>query len=268
MENDELARSFILDNSANDIEDYLDSVNPESFDAFVSGLIVNIHKIIQSIEAKANDYFSLSEDALSSIITTNLEGYGYKAENETQHRGRVDITVEKDGFTWLIEAKIGYNNPKIFEGLLQLASRYLTNQRSAGLFIYYQKKHPTKQFNSWRDFIEKQEWIKYANTHSIIGACNEMFGKLTVPNDKLCVNNTIKKVCFTSAGSKCNIYSFGVNCYFKPVDTSGRGSASLKKKHAKLYIEHAFHDYSIGEDLDIEKLMDSIDEHFSCTEET
>jgi hypothetical protein len=267
MLNDKVSRDFIMGRDATDVEAYIDSVAPESFESFVSGLIVSIHKVIREIESNANDYYHFSEDSLSGLIASIIEGHGYKAKNETKERGRVDITIEKDGFVWLIEAKKGYNNQKVFEGLLQLTSRYLTRQQSAGLFIYYQKPQPSKEFKSWGEFIKDKKWVDYAANNSILDECNEMFGELVLSDDKLCVNDTLKKTCLTSAGSQCDIYSFGINCHFKPVDISGRGNKSLKKNQALIYIEHAYHDYLAGESFDIEKLMSSIDEHFSYSKE-
>jgi hypothetical protein len=264
--NDEVCRDFITGSDISEIEAFINTVDPKKFDSFVSGLVVKIHKTIRHIESKADEYYNYTEEALSGAIAFSLEANGYKVKNEAKERGRIDITVEKDEFTWLIEAKIGYNNQKTFEGLLQLTSRYLTSQRSAGFLIYYKKRQPSKAFGLWKQYIENKEWVTYATKHSILDECNEFFGGLSFSDDALCIKDSVKSSCLTSAGSPCQIYTFGVNCFFKPIDTSGRGNNSLKKAHALLDIHHAFHDYVAGEKFDIDGLMDAIDEHFSCTE--
>jgi len=266
IEVDEVCRSFITGNDAADVEAYLDTIDPQKFDSFVSGLVVNIHNAIGNLESRIDNYYHLNEEGLTGVISGFLEGNGYSVKNEAKTRGKIDLTVEKGGFSWLIEAKIGYGNTKIFEGLLQLASRYLTDQRSAGFFIYFQKAQPTKAFALWKTFIESKKWVDYATNNSILEDCNQLFGDLSFSDDKLCVNNTVKKSCFTSAGSPCQIYTFGVNCFFKPIDVSGRGNKSLKKNQAIIDIHHAFHNFTAGDDIDIDNLMCAIDEHFSCSE--
>ena len=86
---DEVCSDFIATNSIDEVEAFIDTVDPIKFDTFVSGLVVHIHKIIKSIESKADTYYNYSEEALSANISSALEGYGYHVVNEAKNRGKM-----------------------------------------------------------------------------------------------------------------------------------------------------------------------------------
>lgn len=109
------------------------------------------NELLLSIDAIESHRDSLSkpdknEDDCSDIIATRLEGRanlitGVNIEREALSSGHCDITIKKDNFKWLCEAKIYKGEQYILDGHNQLVERYLagTNKfnTNAGMLIYF-----------------------------------------------------------------------------------------------------------------------------------
>lgn len=92
-------------------------------------------------------YYESSEDQLTAHIASCLKCMGFDAEHGRVHGGNTDLKVEKRSgtqtFVWLAEAKINNNYTHLYEGMLQLATRYMTPQATynnrGALLVYIQK---------------------------------------------------------------------------------------------------------------------------------
>lgn len=249
------------------LNDFLDLVDPQAFDEFSRSVMITLRKAVRSLEQNANIYYNQSEEQLSTTIALLLESSGFKTKNEPSQRGHVDIFVEKDNFTWLIEAKIGYNNQKIFEGLLQLTSRYLTDQRSACLLLYFKKENIKSHFENWRMFLHNKEWVSYAQSNSILDKCTFSLNDTTVKTDGLCFGYSFLADVKTTSGETVDVYHVGANLHFCPFDTSGRDGSGLRKEQAKIYLEHFYHGKNLAEPIDMERVYRAIDDYFEFDKE-
>ncbi|KKC61688.1 hypothetical protein WG82_21370 [Citrobacter amalonaticus] len=244
------------------IADFLDVIDPQGFDEFSRSVMLTLNSAIQSLENNADKYYNLSEEQLSTTISLLIERSGFKTKNEPSNRGHVDIFVEKDDYKWLIEAKIGYNNHKIFEGLLQLASRYLTNQKSACLLLYFKKKDVKSDFGKWKTFIENKEWIEYANSNDILDDCNFCLSDTKIKPSSTCFSYGFMADIKTTAGEVVDIYHVGANLHYRPFDSSGRGGKALKQEQAKIFLEHLYHARDVKDKVDMAEVYKAINDFF------
>lgn len=234
----------------------------DTFEEFIDALKVNLESVLLNLEKSGDQYYSLKEEQLNATVASMLRVFGYDVETESSHRGKVDITVKNSNFEWLIEAKIGHNNNYIFEGFLQLTTRYLTNQKSSGLLIYFQNDQPQVRFDEWCDYIDDCTWKKYATSKEILGACTKLFSncKCTIissPTEKRAQTD-----CLLSSGNISNIEFFGVNLYFNPLDKSGRAGKAKMLFHAKRHLIESYLSYkedgSYGSEEDLFKALDVV----------
>lgn len=82
---------------------------------------------------------------------------GYKASHDTFHNGHVDIYVQYKHFIWLGEAKIYGSPTKVFDGFLQLTTRYSSSSSDnyhGGMLIYIQdtKLSSIEILDGWKKF--------------------------------------------------------------------------------------------------------------------
>lgn len=250
------------------LEDFLDILDPQGFDEFCRSVQITLTGAIQSLEKHADKYYNLSEEQLSTTISLLMEKSGYKTKNEPSNRGHVDIFVEKDNYEWLIEAKIAYNNHKIFEGLLQLTSRYLTNQKSACLLLYFKKRDIKSDFEKWKSFLDKKEWLEYANNNNILEDCNFSLNETKVKAAPSCFSYGFMADIKTTAGETVDIYNIGANLYYRPFDSSGREGKELKKEQAKIILEHMYHGRNTGDTIDMSQLYKAINDYFEFDKTT
>lgn len=257
--NDEVFNAML---AAGELDDFLDLIDPQKFDEFSRSVFIELHKAVRLLESNADKYYNQSEEQISTTISLLLQKSGFQTKSEPSSRGHVDIFVEKDKFKWLIEAKIGYNNQKIFEGLLQLTSRYLTDQRSACLLLYFKKKDIKESFESWKDYIKNKSWMQYAVKEKMVEQCNFMYGESVIKPDCFCIGNSFLSDAKTSAGEVLDIYNLGVNLHFCPTDGSGRQAISLRREQAKIYFEHLYHDRLSGVSIDEQVLYEKLNDFF------
>jgi len=106
---------------------------------FIRVLYEDIDKVIAQIQENPELRQNDTEDRLTIDIVNQLHILGYNASHDTKIGGHVDITVRKNGFLWLGEAKIYRDNTYLWEGFTQLTTRYSigdSNQEHGGLLIY------------------------------------------------------------------------------------------------------------------------------------
>lgn len=244
------------------LDSFLDLIDPKGFDEFSRSVLLKLRESVNSLEVNADKYYNQSEEQLSTTIALLLESAGFKTKNEPSARGHIDIYVEKDGFKWLIEAKIGYNNTKIFEGLLQLCSRYLTNQRSACLLLYFKKRNIKEDFQSWKDYLTNKTWLSYASTKGIAEDCELCLSGTNIKSDQYCFGYGFISAVNSTAGEPIDIYHIGANLHYKPFDTSGREGEQLRKEQAKILLEHFYHSRDTNTLQDLTAVYKAIDDLF------
>ncbi|KDT00522.1 hypothetical protein AD24_4177 [Escherichia coli 2-011-08_S4_C3] len=220
---------------------------------FHNQLFKDIEEIIKTMESSSDKYYCDDEDKLSHTIVTSLGHFGYRATEQTKKNGSVDITVttKTNGgeFVWIAEAKIGYGYQKIFEGLLQLLTRYIKRDNSGGLIIYYQKDKSNTLFNNWLKYLYKQEWTAYCTTQGNIKDVLPLLGHLNISSYQ-----HVKDNCYYSdinvikpTGANFDVRCFYVDVYHKPLDKSGVVNKTLKEGFAKNTIKDKYKLWEAGD---------------------
>lgn len=203
--------------------------------SFLDRLYSDIHSIIERLEKSSDKYYCDDEDKITSAIVLTLCELGYDASEQTKKNGTVDITVKpKDNtFTWIGEAKIGYGNTKIFEGMLQLLSRYVKRDNNAGLLIYFQKHSSHNHFNKWLKYLYNKEWQTYCTKKGTLEKANRLLGHLEskdyIKTEEYYHDLNVVKPC----GKAAIVRMFYADLHHDPIDKSGVTNQSLILGQAK-----------------------------------
>ena len=125
-------------------------------DALIRNLYKDIDKIISQIQENPELRQDDNEDRLNIEIVDQLRSLGHEASHETKINGNVDIVVRKNDFLWLGEAKIYRGNNSLWEGFLQLTTRYSIgdfNQENGGLLIYIREEDASSIMQKWQKYL-------------------------------------------------------------------------------------------------------------------
>lgn len=259
---------YLASHSPEDIIDgFTNTIEPSNYEEFLQSAIYAMKHCVAILEQSGNQYYSLGEEELNSLITGLMIGKSFNASAEKNRRGKIDITIEYDEYSWLVEAKLGKTNNYIFEGLLQILTRYATSEKDFGLLIYFQDKAPLTMFNKWCEYIDNEDWEIYAKKNDILDEVidyipKEKYRRIESSNNMLAQRNML-----TSHGSNINIQYIGVNLYHNPLDRSGRTGKGQKFFHAKQAIQNEYLSYKENSNCDIDKLMNALDVIFEQSAE-
>lgn len=236
-----------------------------SYDYFVCKLQIKIKEIIERHLESSRDKFSFyDEDSITHLISACLCEAGYRASEQTKQNGAVDLTVQHGEYKWIAEAKIAYNSQNVFEGLLQLLTRYATRDKNAGMLIYVKKKSCMKIYKEWAAFIRQDGgWADYADKKGDVFSENiaSIFSTSII---KLCdqSSRTIESIHELLSGDTISVKHFFVDLYYCPMDKSATTNKSLRKGLALNELEDYYHNEIIGKDVYDEKLISIIERLF------
>lgn len=177
---------------------------------FIEILYRDIDKITVLQEENPEIYFQdQREDRLTVEIKNALNLMGYSASHDAKHGGHADLVVKKGSFTWIAEAKVYRGNAYLWQGYLQLTTRYSTgntHQTDGALLIYVFQPHALSIMDQWMA---------------------ELPTKSSSISTKKCPK---KELCFYSStphqksGLDFNVRHIPVLLYFDPQDNSGTKS--------------------------------------------
>ncbi|TYZ36865.1 hypothetical protein [Vibrio alginolyticus] len=186
---------------------------------------------IQYLENHAEFYTDASEDAITHAIASMfMATKKFKSSTQTYAGGAVDLTVQLDSHVWRAEAKIDTHENKVFEGLLQLLTRYSKRDTNKGMLIYVKTGSFKNKVTKWRDFVSNPlKWSTYTNKNKLPqhkAAIEEIFTTLKL-------NENINHATFDFSveldnGLDVKIRNYFVDLKFLPSDSSGNSG----KKHA------------------------------------
>jgi hypothetical protein len=184
------------------------------YDGFIKILYFDIDKIIYQIEENPELRLQDGEDRLTIDIKNQLCCMGYNASHDTKIGGHADLLVKKNNFTWIGEAKIHSSYNYLWEGFLQLTTRYSTgdsNQRDGGIFMYIRQKNANTIIEKWKNHLLNKELPDFNSE-----ACE---------NRELSFFSTHKH---EGSGRDFRIKHMPVILYFQPQDKSARGKSEKK----------------------------------------
>ncbi|WP_446875408.1 HEAT repeat domain-containing protein [Phormidesmis sp. 146-35] len=149
-----------------EIYQYAQDVNKlESGDDFIGQLYKDIDRVIYQIEKNPELRQQDGEDRLTIEIVGSLRSSGYRANHDCKIGGHVDLTVEQNDLIWLGEAKKYKDNNYLWEGFLQLTTRYSTgdtNQNSGGLLIYIFNEDAKSIMEKWQNYLLSKSLPDYS----------------------------------------------------------------------------------------------------------
>lgn len=230
-----------LNVSLEDMAKIASTLDPFNEDLFIEELYDVVQDAIREIEDTSDKYFCEDEDKITHLIAMYLRARGYDASEQTKTNGSVDLTVKdrKNKFKWLAEAKRGNSYNGVFEGMLQLLTRYVTNDKNAGFFIYYQKSNPLKFLGNWYDYLNSGKYTDYKKLQEVMDEVDKYFVKNPLANALTETINYFDYIGRSKFGNEVKVRNFIANLYFNPIDHSGRENASLIKGQAKNKIVEA-----------------------------
>ncbi|AFY58953.1 hypothetical protein Riv7116_6628 [Rivularia sp. PCC 7116] len=185
-----------------------------NYNKFIELLYEDIDDIIYQIQENPELRQKDSEDRLTIDIRDQLRRLGYDASHDSKFGGHADLLVKKGNFTWIGEAKIHSSYNYLWEGFLQLTTRYSTgdfNQRDGGIFIYIRQKNASAIIEKWKNHLLSKELPDYTYE-----ACE---------NRELSFFSTHKH---EGSGKDFRIKYIPVILYFQPQDNSGRSKSEKK----------------------------------------
>lgn len=249
-----------------EIKNLLDILQPDDFDEFVSGLLIKLQSLCKEIAFQADKFYFQGEESISAVLAMLLEQAGYRAKQEPAIRGHIDILVEKDGFRWIIEAKIGYSNSKILEGLLQLSTRYLSDERSACLIIFYKKNKYKEKMRKWRQYIDNESWRNYAKQYNFQAEAEQYLKDTKTYDESCCIDPNFVFDVNVNGVDAVKIYNIAINVYFNPLDSSGRKNKELQEQNQVEYLKQTYFDFKDDNSkYDIDKIIKAIEKIYDLS---
>ncbi|PZD71056.1 hypothetical protein C1752_08259 [Acaryochloris thomasi RCC1774] len=137
----------------------LERISVSTYEDFVDLLYDDLDWIVQQIQRNPELRQDDGEDRLTIEIVLLLNTQGYKASHDTKVGGHVDLLVEKDRFMWIGEAKVHSGYDYLWEGFLQLATRYSigsSNQSHGGMLIYIRRSNTRNVMEKWRQTLSQK----------------------------------------------------------------------------------------------------------------
>lgn len=126
----------------------------DSADSFADAVERDIERVISGMETGAKVREDDGEDRLTDEIVLCLRQMGYKAERDADQNGNSDVSVRSKGdeFLWIGEAKIHNGYDYLWEGFLQLTTRYSSGTVGncrGGMIIYIRNLDARSVITNW-----------------------------------------------------------------------------------------------------------------------
>lgn len=139
----------------------------DNYNDFIKILYKDIDKIVFLKQENPELYQKDPENRITIDIVMSLKIMGYNAAHDTKIGGHTDISVKKNNYTWIGEAKIFEGNSSLWKGFQQLNTRYSTgdfNQKDGGLLIYIRNNNKTGKavIDNWKNFLVSKKLKNYS----------------------------------------------------------------------------------------------------------
>lgn len=232
-----------------------------SYNDFLELLFEYLVEFLDEIESQPESYTAADEDTITRYIASLLKATKvFQASSQTYSGGAVDLTVKLRQHEWIAEAKIAYSNDKIFEGLLQLLTRYKKSATHKGLLVYVQAGTLKDKVNSWTGYLCPEEggWINYVEVsknpenqdliRELMLSCGD-YKKLA--HNKFDCNFSIDN------GIRVAVRNFFLDLTFRPADISGNKAKKHRKNRAINELKSLYYEYlqNPPKELDTEKVL-------------
>lgn len=167
---------------------------------------------IREMECQPQLHYNMSEDQLSRALISPMLGMGFEIESKA-NGGNVDVAIDFGrAYSWLGESKIWSGPAYIFEGYLQLTTRYASGgqyQTSGGVITFCGLPRADNAMRDWA--LHLRDCGKDV-TISAIPDTGEKEFRSTYVSER--------------TGSVMDVRHMAISIYFKPEDKSGRKRVS------------------------------------------
>jgi len=240
-------------------------LHPNSYEDFLSVLEADIEDVIFKMERDSDKYLSSSEDYLTAIVCTMLSMLDYDSVDEQVHKnGAVDLTVRHKKFEWIAEAKLGTTPQKIFEGVLQLVTRYVKRDKDAGILVYYQKALAVNAVNGFISYLNSEKWreASFSKNTSTLETLELCFSSPVFENT---TDYSFEVKFIKPDGAEIRVKFFAANFHYAPIDKSGREANYIDQAKAKNQLLEKYHEWSDAEycTTHIEDIKQALDKYFT-----
>lgn len=133
----------------------------DDYPRFIEILYSDMDDISYEVNKNPKRRSSDLEDRVTDEVILALNMLGYRAIHDNETGGHVDVTVELGPNSWIAEAKIDTSNTKIYEGFLQLTTRYNPasgnwKHNQGGMLIYVKKPNMKDVQEKWKKYLSEQ----------------------------------------------------------------------------------------------------------------
>lgn len=145
------------------LADFPSRVLANTYIDFVDILYKDITTIVNDFQSNPQYYQDDSEDKLTYNFCTQLKRLGYDSSHGSTIGGETDLLVKSytsKEYMWIGEAKIHGSYDYLYEGFLQLNTRYSTgayNQSDGGLLIYIRQKNSKLVIDKWKEHLSEKQ---------------------------------------------------------------------------------------------------------------
>ncbi|MCE7534835.1 hypothetical protein [Aliivibrio fischeri] len=233
--------------------------SPQTYEEFLELVFHFLNIFTEDLENEAEFYTDQSEDAITNYLAAMFRATGvFTASGQTYAGGAVDLTISANSHTWRAEAKIAYSNDKIFEGLIQILTRYANRDSNKGLLVYVNAGTFLDKLNNWRTYIGLNGgWASYASRKQTehTDAINAILN--TANLSQIENYNNFDCQFLLPTGRPVTIKNYFINLKFSPSDTSGNSAKKHRENLAINELKCAYHEYleNQPEDLDTDKIL-------------
>ncbi|PMN73682.1 hypothetical protein [Enterovibrio norvegicus] len=248
----------------------LPTMQSMEYEDFIAIVYDKIALQLEALENDADHFLESSEDSITSALVRQLNATEYlDVESQVKRKGgAVDLVVKGYGHEWIAEAKRLTSNDKVFEGILQLLTRYAKRDKRAGLLVYIQTGQYRKKIEAWLEFLSSSgNWNHYVE--NIVeeefreGITNFMNTHKLIDRSEHVVDTKVT----LDRGSDILVRHFFCNLAYQPADKSGSKAAKIRKLSAELKLRDIY-DRSIAstpEDIDTEEVKQALSLMFRDT---
>lgn len=143
----------------------VDRILVQNYEDFIRVLYADIDQCVIQMERNRELRQDSSEDHLTVELVSMLTVMGYTAVHEAKTGGHVDLIVSHaKGYEWLAEAKKHSTYEHLFEGFLQLCTRYSSgspNAKCGGIIAYIKNRDVAKVVSEWRSRLNAKRLPNY-----------------------------------------------------------------------------------------------------------
>lgn len=141
------------------LEQFIERQFVSSYEEFVTVLYKDIDFAVSMMQENPELRQNDGEDRLTIDIKNILVSFGYNATHDEKHIGHTDLLVRKPPFVWIGESKIHSSYEYLWQGFLQLTTRYSVatdEQKEGGVIIYIFNKNAQNVMSSWQEHLTNQ----------------------------------------------------------------------------------------------------------------